>query len=228
MSLIVLRMRDSASIMWTGIRIVRDCSAIALVIAWRIHQIAYVENLKPRRYSNLSTARMRPVLPSWIKSRKPMPRFLYFFATEITRRKLLRHISPFASSYSRSNLFIVSQRRRNFCGLSCAVRIRRCNSFFSNALRSGIIFTLESSKSRSISSIRVDIASSCFINAWTRRLRRFISSTRTNARWCRCLIRWRICGFTFFLVLFRTRRLKSEEVALSIGPSVRKCWGIRW
>jgi len=33
--------------MWTGIRIVRAWSAIARVIAWRIHQWAYVENLKP-------------------------------------------------------------------------------------------------------------------------------------------------------------------------------------
>jgi hypothetical protein len=28
------------SIMWTGMRIVRDCSAIARVIAWRIHHVA--------------------------------------------------------------------------------------------------------------------------------------------------------------------------------------------
>src|SRR5207249_4695657 len=33
------------SIMWTGIRIVRAWSAIARVIAWRIHHVAYVENL---------------------------------------------------------------------------------------------------------------------------------------------------------------------------------------
>ena len=33
------------SIMWTGMRIVRAWSAIARVIAWRIHHVAYVENL---------------------------------------------------------------------------------------------------------------------------------------------------------------------------------------
>ena len=35
------------STMWTGMRIVRAWSAIARVIAWRIHHVAYVENLKP-------------------------------------------------------------------------------------------------------------------------------------------------------------------------------------
>ena len=33
------------SIMCTGMRIVRAWSAMARVIAWRIHQVAYVENL---------------------------------------------------------------------------------------------------------------------------------------------------------------------------------------
>ncbi len=37
---------------------VRPLSAIARVTAWRIHQVAYVENLKPRRWSNFSTARI--------------------------------------------------------------------------------------------------------------------------------------------------------------------------
>ncbi len=57
------------SIMWTGMRIVRAWSAIARVIAWRIHHVAYVENLYPRRHSNLSTAFMRPMFPSWMRSR---------------------------------------------------------------------------------------------------------------------------------------------------------------
>ncbi len=35
------------STMCTGIRIVRAWSAIARVMAWRIHHVAYVENLKP-------------------------------------------------------------------------------------------------------------------------------------------------------------------------------------
>ena len=35
------------STIWTGIRMVRAWSAIARVMAWRIHHVAYVENLKP-------------------------------------------------------------------------------------------------------------------------------------------------------------------------------------
>ena len=60
--------RFRVSTMWTGMRIVREWSAIARVIAWRIHQVAYVENLKPRRYWNRSTAFMSPMLPSWTRS----------------------------------------------------------------------------------------------------------------------------------------------------------------
>ena len=37
------------STMWTGIRMVRPWSAIERVMAWRIHHVAYVENLKPLR-----------------------------------------------------------------------------------------------------------------------------------------------------------------------------------
>ena len=39
----------SFSTTWTGMRIVRALSASARAIAWRIHQVAYVENLKPLR-----------------------------------------------------------------------------------------------------------------------------------------------------------------------------------
>ena len=35
------------STMCTGMRMVRAWSAIARVMAWRIHHVAYVENLKP-------------------------------------------------------------------------------------------------------------------------------------------------------------------------------------
>ena len=34
-----------ASTMWTGMRMVRPLSAMARVMTWRIHQVAYVENL---------------------------------------------------------------------------------------------------------------------------------------------------------------------------------------
>ena len=60
--------------MWTGMRMVRPLSAIARVTAWRIHHVAYVENLKPRRWSNFSTARISPSEPSWIRSRNVSPR----------------------------------------------------------------------------------------------------------------------------------------------------------
>ena len=53
---------------------VRAWSAIERVIAWRIHHVAYVENLKPLVWSNLSTARIRPRLPSWIRSSSCIPR----------------------------------------------------------------------------------------------------------------------------------------------------------
>ena len=41
-------LRLVVSIIWTGTRIVRAWSAIARVTAWRIHHVAYAENLKPR------------------------------------------------------------------------------------------------------------------------------------------------------------------------------------
>jgi hypothetical protein len=74
--------------MWTGMRIVAAWSAMARVIACRIHHVAYVENLKPFSKSNFSTARMRPMLPSWMRSRKDMPRPMYFFAIDTTSRRL--------------------------------------------------------------------------------------------------------------------------------------------
>ena len=66
--------RFMCSTMCTGMRIVRAWSAIERVIAWRIHHVAYVENLKPLEWSNLSTARISPRLPSWIRSSSCMPR----------------------------------------------------------------------------------------------------------------------------------------------------------
>src|SRR5260221_519988 len=66
------------------------------MIGWRMHQVAYVENLWPRRYSNLSTAFIRPMLPSWIRSGNCSPRLVYFFAIEMTRRRFASTISFFA------------------------------------------------------------------------------------------------------------------------------------
>ncbi len=44
---------DGFSTMCTGMRMVRAWSAMARVIAWRIHQVAYVENLNPLRVVEL-------------------------------------------------------------------------------------------------------------------------------------------------------------------------------
>ena len=78
----------SRSWMCTGRRIERERSAIARVMPWRIHQVAYVENLKPRRQSNSSTARISPMLPSWIRSSSGSPWPWYLRATETTSRRL--------------------------------------------------------------------------------------------------------------------------------------------
>src|SRR5947209_19949935 len=66
--------------MCTGTRIVRPLSATARWTACLIHQVAYVENLKPRSGSNLSTAFIKPMLPSWIKSSSGNPCPRYFLA----------------------------------------------------------------------------------------------------------------------------------------------------
>ena len=71
-------------------------SAMERVIACLIHQVAYVENLYPLLYSNFSTAFISPIFPSWIKSRKDKPRLVYFFAIDMTSRRLASTISVFA------------------------------------------------------------------------------------------------------------------------------------
>ena len=61
------------STMCTGMRIVRAWSAMARVMAWRIHHVAYVENLNPSEVELLHRADQAE-LPSWIRSRNSMPR----------------------------------------------------------------------------------------------------------------------------------------------------------
>ena len=63
----------SRSTMCTGIRIVRALLATPRCTACLIHQVAYVENLKPLRQSNFSAARIRPMIPSWIRSSSDSP-----------------------------------------------------------------------------------------------------------------------------------------------------------
>src|SRR3989338_10172731 len=77
---------------------------------WRIHQVAYVENLYPLVQSNFSTALNKPRLPSWIKSSKVKLalRPTYFLAMETTKRKFalarrfLASISPASILLARS------------------------------------------------------------------------------------------------------------------------------
>src|SRR5664280_282733 len=77
---------------------------MARVIAWRIHHVAYVENLNPLVWSNFSTARMRPRLPSWMRSRKARPRLRYLLAMETTSRRLASMRASLASWPPRTSL----------------------------------------------------------------------------------------------------------------------------
>ena len=65
----------------------RPVLAMPRVMAWRIHHVAYVENLKPLRQSNFSTACIRPRLPSWMRSSSGRPEAWYFLAIDTTRRR---------------------------------------------------------------------------------------------------------------------------------------------
>ena len=62
----------------------RDCSARAWSMDWRIHQTAYEMNLNPRVSSNFSAALISPRLPSLIRSGRLRPWFWYCFATDTT------------------------------------------------------------------------------------------------------------------------------------------------
>ena len=53
----------------------------------RTHQLAYVENLQPRRQSNFSAARISPMMPSWIRSSIGRSRPWCFLAIETTSRR---------------------------------------------------------------------------------------------------------------------------------------------
>jgi hypothetical protein len=55
---------------------VRPLSAIALVMACRIHHVAYVEKRKPRCTWKRSTAFINPMLPSWMRSSSDRPRLV--------------------------------------------------------------------------------------------------------------------------------------------------------
>ncbi len=83
--------------MFVGTRIVRALFSIPRWIAWRIQYVAYVENLKPRRQSNFSAARIRPKMPSWMRSSSGSSFWGYFFAIETTSARLELIIRSFAA-----------------------------------------------------------------------------------------------------------------------------------
>src|SRR6185503_18598992 len=91
-------------------------------MAWRIHHVAYVENLNPLRQSYFSTPRIRPRLPSWIKSRNDKRRPRYFLAIDTTRRRFalisfsLAFMSPF--SYFLASSTSCSKERRGVLPIS--------------------------------------------------------------------------------------------------------------
>jgi hypothetical protein len=72
-----------------GTLMVRDWAATAFWIALRMRHTAKEENLWPRSGSNLSTASMRPTLPSWIRSSSGTPERRYPTATDTTSRRFL-------------------------------------------------------------------------------------------------------------------------------------------
>ena len=74
----------------SGSLTIRDCSARAWRMDWRIHHTAYEINLKPRVSSNFCAALIRPRFPSLIKSGRLRPWFWYCFATDTTNLRLAR------------------------------------------------------------------------------------------------------------------------------------------
>src|SRR5207247_4508517 len=80
----------SVSDRFSGALEMRACVAIACMIVFFKQQTAYEMNLMPLVSSNLWAARIRPRLPSLIKSESDTPWFWYFLATETTNRRLER------------------------------------------------------------------------------------------------------------------------------------------
>ena len=95
----------------SGTRTVRPWRASEARMACRIHQTAYEMNLTPWSGSNLRAAVSRPTLPSPIRSVRGNPRFWYFLATEMTKRRL-RFTSSCIASWSPA-------RTRRAMAISC-------------------------------------------------------------------------------------------------------------
>src|SRR4030065_389231 len=73
------------------------CTGWGIVLPWPRSALLY-----PARYSNLSPAFIRPMFPSWMRSRNCSPRLVYFLAIDTTRRRFASTSSRFASRTLRS------------------------------------------------------------------------------------------------------------------------------
>ena len=92
-------MRERSAVRLSGTRTVRPWRASEARIAWRIHQTAYEMNFTPWSGSNFRAAVSSPTFPSPIRSMSGRPRFWYFLATEMTKRRL-RFTSSCIASWS--------------------------------------------------------------------------------------------------------------------------------
>lgn len=133
------RSMRSCSLVATGSRTVRTSSALPRWTAWRIHHTAYVENFRPRWWSNFWTARISPRLPSCTRSSRATPGVRCPRATLTTSRRLaatMRAIarSPSSTSIARSapsaSLLAPSSR----CLASTPTSIARASSTSSAAV----------------------------------------------------------------------------------------------
>ena len=100
-------MRERSAVRLRGTRTVRPWRASDDRMAWRIHQTAYEMNFTPWSGSNFRAAVSRPTLPSPIRSMRGRPRFWYFLATEMTKRRF-RLTSSWSASGSPARIFRAS------------------------------------------------------------------------------------------------------------------------
>lgn len=115
------------STMCTGTGIRRARSAITRVIACRIHQVASVENLKPPLVVELLNGTHQAEVALRIKSRKDMPRPMYFarhrhHQPQVRLGELhLGHGNP--KSRAESNCWLICQHRLTLAAQREAVKL---------------------------------------------------------------------------------------------------------
>mmetsp|Transcript_5868 Transcript_5868/g.14890 ORF Transcript_5868/g.14890 Transcript_5868/m.14890 type:complete len:384 (+) Transcript_5868:664-1815(+) len=116
------RMRKSWT--YTGSRIVRDWQASARVTPCRIQWVAYVAKRSFRSGSNRSVARIKPRLPSWMRSSIRMPLLVYRLAIQTTSLRLLSSICSRAASPRLSCCSSSAGARHSAAEVSSAVGTR--------------------------------------------------------------------------------------------------------